>query len=186
MSPSEIFRGIAAALGEGWVYREGYSVHGTDGFIDGPDKQSLRLEMGKQYRENERGKVYVIGLLGDLHKHMSGSKSFRIGVSVGKGFDRVARDIRRRLLPVYREELAEARERKRAWDRDEKAKEELARVISATVGGHRVSHSPDRTIWYHRDNPCSARVTGSSEVEFKLRLDAEQAKKLATWLRENR
>lgn len=111
---------LATALGPGWRVNPEFD-HSWGAVLEGPDGLSLLLDMSQD------GKISITGCApgGGTFEHT------RIGVSMYRGPEAVARDITRRLLPGYRLELASALEERAALEAARERRRVLAQELHA-------------------------------------------------------
>src|SRR5207237_685412 len=101
---------IAPLIGEGWHHQEPEEGGDWRSFAEGPGKMCLfftnSLGLG-----GPKGKLHISGSYpANYYPRRNGdSDKAKINVSLNKTPEQIARDIQRRLLPVYAELLAEGR-----------------------------------------------------------------------------
>ncbi|WP_433662493.1 hypothetical protein ACQPW1_10260 [Nocardia sp. CA-128927] len=125
---------VAQRMGPEWTPSLGRR-HRDAAWIYGPDGQALRLETGGY--KVARGSVRVFGELRDIK--FRGVATPSIQMSLRKSPDRMADEIRRRLLPVYTARRAEDGIRRNEAKRVERVKRScearLAQILKAQSVG---------------------------------------------------
>jgi hypothetical protein len=122
-------RGVAAALGGGW---RAVPSHDLAAFVRHADGRGLFL-YALQLPWSARGRVQVTGEYPQQQAWRRRDQS--VTVSMGRDPKSVARDLQRRLLPVYEAELAIARAAEVERLADEADVERVAEEIMAAVPG---------------------------------------------------
>jgi len=182
---------IAEALGDGWSVSDTQDSH--RGQLAGPDGMRIWVRT-ESWRTSARGRLFLSGSFDGLHDHTWKLDRTEISVTLGKTPRQVAADIRRRLLPTYREALDIARQRKADHDAAEAARDALGAEICAALGpgaensgtghhGHR-DHVHVRLGRYGDRVDAVFRVpNGEYGVEVEIRVHKDLAVGLAAALR---
>jgi len=111
-----------------------------------------------------------------------------MGCSAEKSPEKIAADIKRRFIPEYLVAFAACAARRDMFDAADNAKTELADSLAGILGGE--SHGNWQRYGSRDVHPVRDRVdfgagsieTHTDSAEFKIRLPADKAKKLATFL----
>ena len=158
-------RGIASHL-DGWSLHEPSEEWGGCMLVlEGPSAQTLQVIW---CNGRERGEVRGVfpKLPGgrDVYVRHEDEKRCRIGVSLTRPPEALARDIQRRLLPAYSQVFERvSRQVQQAYTSHDAAERLLAELVD--IGGKRPQSDNQRRIHevFFRDLPGSARVTGPTE-----------------------
>jgi hypothetical protein len=183
----DLTRKIAEALGNGWTAQPGH--HSDDTYLSGPDGESIHL-LFSGYGNHRR--IQIAGSAEpEMYEHIPYNTHMpKITVSEDKPAIRIAGDIERRLLPLYRPLLVELFERKRSRDTFQRESNMLAQLLLGALGdgctlrarSHQGSDAPhiyingaasDRAI--HGD----VEVRGPDSVKFEITVAAGAAVALA-------
>jgi hypothetical protein len=201
-TPFDVLAGtvaLAAALGPGWEARRRYNTpemyRHNEAILSHPgDGIEISVALGEPWRTNRRDRLILFGLLGtELEqpwrlRHLGRE----ITVSTAKTPERMAGDVRRRLLPNLTEILAEARKDKAAQDARVAAQQLLLAELHETLGpdtreGPSRIYS-DRTRFlsfggYSDDVNGQLEIpSGDYAVKFELRIHKRLAVDLARYL----
>lgn len=122
---------VAEALGDGWSAAD--SGDSYRGALAGPDGMRIWVRT-ENYRVASRGRLFFSGSFEGLHDHTWRLDRTEISVTCTKTPAQVAHDLRRRLIPVYREALATARKQKAESDGEDAARDALAAEIAGALG----------------------------------------------------
>lgn len=176
---------LAAELGDDWQAEPGGLDDGSDAHLYREGGESIWITCNR-YRTH--GRIEIDGAHGILRDYWPrDQKTHRptehvITVSASKSPAQTARDIRRRLLPGYREAFAEAAARKRAHDDAEHHRHTLIAAIRCAIGGTPAPACVGEDIWFgHRSSPLDrlrAEVTvsgASSPVDFDVHVPSALA-----------
>ena len=178
---------IAEALGDGWSV--GTHPDSYRGELAGPDGMKIWART-ENYRAASRGRLFFSGSYDGLYDHAWQLDRTEISVTTTKTPRQVAADLKRRLLPKYREGLAIARERQAAHDAQEAERDALAAEITEALGsgaensgtghhGHR-SHAHVRLGRYSDAVDAVFKVpSGTYHVEVEIRVSKDLAVRLA-------
>lgn len=131
---------IAGHLGQGWHAYTGKAADGSEAHLAGPNDQVLDLFDGTSTgRKADQGRLIITGYLGFLRNHVPTGmqRDHTITVDEAKPPDRIAREIRRRLLPDYQAALSAAWDAKHASEATAAAREQLAATVAASLGVQR-------------------------------------------------
>ncbi len=109
-------RAVAGALGNGWTVPATCEFHTWIVPIDGPGGEHVTMQCPRYQRGKER-----LSFDGSMPNGLSQFRAYKdsmltITVAADRPVEAVAREIERRLLPAYREQLATARARKAQHD----------------------------------------------------------------------
>jgi hypothetical protein len=164
---------VAAQLGDGWEAAPG--AHGELAFIRHADGRGLFIH-ALTYPFSARGRaevrgVYPDGWTGDREREP------RITVSMGRDPAAVARDIARRLLPAYGEQLERARAYVAEAQAEESSREQVAAAITAVLPGTERDHVQPWKLgialrlrpWGYRHTCVIRSGSDSTEVDLDLR-----------------
>lgn len=112
---AEMAAAVARALGEDWSCEPDPDDDGV-AYLDGPEEMRLRLSLGgPDAPEAQRGRWFVKAVLGELAPYRPADAEWRgMGASTNKTPERIARDIRKRLLGVTHRLLRACRANRRA------------------------------------------------------------------------
>lgn len=178
---ARLARDVAQYLGGVWEVKPFPADWGRRGAnIVDPNRQ-IMLSLGDSQEYSDRGKMRLTVSTDypkDRHGHMSSAKRPKISVSALKTGEQIARDIERRLLPIYLPILDKELTTNQPWNEYEGKTTLVATHIANIV---RVKQkSKDTTVsFYHspykilRNTMSEAKVVGENDVELTLRLDAE-------------
>lgn len=189
---------LAAALGPEWEARSRYTdptmgrrdeavvAHPEDGI-------EILVSLGEPWRANRRDRLVLFGLLGDLTQpHRLRHLTREITVSTAKTPERMAGDVRKRLLPNLTEILAAAREDKAEQDARLAAQRLLLAELHETLGPDtwegpsRLYSDRTRHLCFGRyGEDVSGRIelpAGDHAVSVEIRLHKRYAVDLARWL----
>ncbi|WP_394615908.1 hypothetical protein JNUCC0626_40290 [Lentzea sp. JNUCC 0626] len=179
---------VASELGEGWSARVGKGSGNMDAFLDGPNGIAVQMLHEPWGRRGPKF-ITIKWSFGDLDEYVNyGEGKGDIGASVGKAPNKVAGDIRRRLLPGLNEFMAVVRERKRMADERKADRRALATVIAGGFGPDVVPVEPYRVRFGGLDSPVYAVVNTDHDrdsVWFDVRVPRASAVSLAeaiAWL----
>lgn len=118
---------IAAALPDGWAYQPATdSVWNSAGKFEGPDGMQVWLDSARHYRIEASG---VMSRFRDVH-----FETVKIGFSLRRPVQVLARDIDRRLLKPYAEAYREAAERLAQHKADEQRREAILQELLTILG----------------------------------------------------
>lgn len=124
---------IAAELGEGWAATPGRD-RGEEAHFAGPNGEQIHVSQDT-WRKANAGRLFLRGSFPDeLTGHLYGTPAARISVDGAKPPAVIAKDIKRRLLPAYREALAVARERKAEADALHARRDAVMAEVVAAMG----------------------------------------------------
>ncbi|MFD2422671.1 hypothetical protein [Amycolatopsis pigmentata] len=171
--------GITKALGEGWTV--GTSPRGSDGaYLNGPDGERVHVVLNG-YRTQHKGRLWISASYEEFRKISTRwAPEHGITVTPAKTGDQIAQDIQRRLLPGYRETLAELREQLARWEASEARERAGIARLRAIL--------PDTQVFEYQSAVDFARlgdaVRGdfrvlSNTVEFKIEVSSEYAHEIA-------
>lgn len=184
-------REIAPALGDGWTVDDDREPYDWAAFINGPNGATVRIGVDR-YGSPESGKVECYAFLPngsrDVLRYDENGRHV-INVSESRGAAVIAREIARRLLPAYLEQLADvngriARQNAAATLRAETI-ESLARDFKGSVASN--GHKPNEARFGHgsRDYYGSVEIRHDSKsVDLEIHgLPVDLARKIAAILR---
>jgi hypothetical protein len=121
-------------------YLPGYTITSKPtGWEQEPYDYFLTGAQGKQIhisRTSQDSRVFISGHYGDLHKHKAWAETYpRIGVTLKKTPEQIAKDIKRRFLPAYDELYAKLQEREVADKRREERRDNYNEILREVSGG---------------------------------------------------
>jgi hypothetical protein len=177
---------IAEALGDGWSAVD--SGDNYRGILAGPD--GMRIWVRTENSAAARGRLFFSGSYEGLYDHVWQLDRTEISVTVSKTPAQVAADIKRRLIPKYREGIAEARRRKATHDAEEAERDALGAEITAALGpgaensgtGHHGHRNHVHVHFGRYGAPVDARFevpTGDYGVKVEITVSKDLAVKLA-------
>ena len=154
--------GIAGGLGDGWTARRTKRIEGV--YLVHREEGSILVRP----RRNDRSRLEVRGWADPMHPRQGvllmdldlGS----ITVAMSRGGEAIAKEIRRRLLPVYRTALVAYRARlEENLAADDKLRAEVARRLADALGtealGNSVDVEPLGKFWVLRDGRVKMEIT---------------------------
>ncbi|WP_405180845.1 hypothetical protein OG225_06510 [Nocardia sp. NBC_01377] len=166
---------IATALAPGWrVQRRSTALRHA--VLAGPEDQSLILEHGDDsHRRSRHGRLLIEGGYSPFgaYRH-SGDPDHRITVAAHRTPEAIAADITSRLLPDYRQTLADYRTRAHHDAAALTQRDALADQLATLLAPVR-RPQPDHLEYGSTDDPVSGRIRllhhGDAEVELRLSRD---------------
>jgi hypothetical protein len=176
---------IARALGGGWVAAPGRRAHHRDATLTGGDGEVLALEL----TNSSTPRLMIRGEF-SMEEHRTRPLSARrheITVAPHRTPARIAAEITRRLLPDYRVEKATASRQAAHVQQEEPARIDLVNSLAITHGADvaRVLPGGDEFRVGHHDCGAQVRVPSLHWVQFTIRVPAELARKLNSFLAEH-
>lgn len=178
-------REIAPLLGDGWAYDATREDFTWAAFIDGPNGERLQLA-APMY--DAPGKVTIHANLPDGSRDVlryDENGRHEIGVSESRGAQVIAREITRRLLPSYLEQLADVQAR---ISRKNHAAEVRADVVANLARAFRgsVASNPDELRFGHGSRDYYGSVTvrhDATAVDLEMHgVSVDIARKIAALL----
>lgn len=146
----EYAKAVAPLLGEGWVYVAPSEQRWWAG-INGPDDQGLHLSYEIPDRQNPHGRyIWRVNYPRDKAGHEIGPKYGETRVSIttsgAKSPAEAVKDLKRRLLPAYQEQLVDCRRRAAENNAYEAATARNAERLGRALPGLKIpKHHTDTT-----------------------------------------
>lgn len=178
-------RDLADALEGDWRVFPGHWFD-RDAFVRLGAEAGLHVHQIRGTNRLEISGEYGVGSEEDLYDSWPrtnyAATRHEITVSAAKTGAQIAGDVKRRLLPNYREALAKARATRAAWDEREAAEAALLEKLVGILGGRTIDHRPGtiRVGSYGDSSPHGEVRVSGNDVEFELRVPAELAVDFAT------
>jgi hypothetical protein len=136
MTTLDLAHTIAEHLGTGWRAYPGKAADGSQAHLAGPNDQVLNLfSYTDADRKADQGRLIITGHLDFLRNHVPQGikRDHKITVDERTPPDKIAYEIRRRLLPNYQAEPTAAWDDKHASDGTAAAGEQLAATVAAGI-----------------------------------------------------
>lgn len=124
---------------------------------------------------NNSNRVEIHGYYGDLNQYLPYKREkTEITVSMAKTSERIAKDIEKRLLPVYEKVYAETMEAKKVDDKYKREKAAILKTIQEVIGGDaHIIH--DKEVISYKPFECDVEYWSGHNVRVKIILSLEKA-----------
>jgi hypothetical protein len=173
---------ISLNLGESWRPERGQLVDGSDAYLIRHPQRTIKLHLKiSPYRRE--GRLVISGVVPKElidHRAYNENPKHEISVAVDRQSQDIAKEIRRRLLPAYKEELDILTKRQKTY-LDQKQKDEALQetLVSALDGGNPYTMYLNDGTAVIRENwnrQISVHAIGhDSDVIFTVRVPADEA-----------
>lgn len=166
---------VAPLLGEGWAYDTTRDDYTWAAFIDGPN--GARLMIAAPAYTPAPAKLEINALLPDGSRDVlryNENGRHEIGVSESRGAQVIAREITRRLLPAYLEQLADVQTRITKQQHAAATRAEVVQSLALAFRGSVASngHRPDEARFGHGSRDYYGSVTvrhDATKVDLEMR-----------------
>lgn len=182
---------LIASHMDGWTAVPGEAPHADpQANLHGPDGMELLLRCGPTWQVSARNRLVITGLFRDCNNWKPRDTRTHITVSQDREPEAAAREIERRLLPVYGPAFEHATGRAASWRAAEDQRDRMVAVLAHCWGGEartsRWSHQPDRvairTPEFDYDMRAEAKARMDA-VDFEVTVPFEYAAETAEFVR---
>jgi len=167
----QIADAVSKYLGEGWMLRD---MEGFSGVHLRKFGTAEELYFKADWRNSDR--LVISGSFGDglstyfpIHREKT-----EITVAIDKEPEKIAREIKRRLMPVYLKVLKFCMEHKAKDDEYKKKRNRTLRRLAEVIGGD-AGMSSDSCVTAYDPMEVTAEYRGDGEVKLSMRLGVEKA-----------
>lgn len=180
-----IAEAVAPLLGDDWHLDGSWPEDYNGNKLTGPSERCLHFNIG--WRTNDRLEIdgHFDNGLSQYLPYREEREKTEITVAVNKAPEKIAQDIKKRLLPPYERMLAIAIERKRREDNYKAKRKEAMERVKNAIGGDVdfTTHRDEDALYGYKPYSFDAQYWTGGEIEFKIRLPLETAIEVLRFIR---